>query len=52
MARDAGAFAVLTFTGETKRADVDACAPIDRPDRVVADLGELARLIKDARDAG
>jgi NagD protein len=52
MARDAGAVSVLTLTGETKRADVAAAAESDRPDFVVANLGELAQLLEDARDAG
>jgi len=51
MALDAGAISVLTLTGETKRADVDKCAEFERPDLVVADLGELSRLIEKARDA-
>jgi NagD protein len=50
MAREAGAFAVLTLTGETTRADVEACRAQQRPDLVVADLGELAGLIEDAHD--
>jgi HAD superfamily hydrolase (TIGR01450 family) len=50
MAKDAGAVAVLTLTGETKQADVDKCAESDRPDLVIDDLGELARLIEGARD--
>jgi NagD protein len=52
MARDAGAISVLTLTGETKRADVAAAAESDRPDIVVANLGELAHLLEDARHAG
>jgi NagD protein len=51
MAKRAGAIGVLTLTGETKQADVDACAESDRPDLVIDDLGELARLIEDARNA-
>lgn len=50
MAKAAGAVGVLTLTGETKQADVDNCAESDRPDVVIADLGEFARLIEDARD--
>ncbi|MEX2308828.1 MAG: HAD-IIA family hydrolase [Pirellulales bacterium] len=51
MARDAGAIAVLTLSGETKQTDVDSAAASDRPDIVVRDLDEFARLIEDARDA-
>jgi NagD protein len=51
MARDAGALAVLCLTGETTRADVESCSESQRPDLVVADLGELAHLLIDARDA-
>jgi len=51
MARDAGALAVLALTGETRRFQVDACASSERPDLVVADLAEFARLIQDARHA-
>lgn len=49
MARDAGAVAVLTLTGETKRTDLDACPPGNRPDIVVAHLGELQLLIESSR---
>ena len=49
MARDAGAVAVLTLTGETKRADLDSCPPNQRPDLVVADLGEFGQMIENAR---
>jgi len=49
MARDAGAVAVLTLTGETKLADIDGCPKYERPDIVVADLGEFAALLKGAR---
>ncbi len=52
MARDAGAAGLLTLTGETTRAHAEAAAPADRPDLVVADLGELARLLQESRDAG
>ena len=48
MARDAGAVAVLTLTGETQRADVEAVAEPARPDLVVADLDKLARLLQEA----
>jgi HAD superfamily hydrolase (TIGR01450 family) len=49
MARDAGAVAVLTLTGETKRADIEGCPQKQRPDLVVADLGEFGRMIESAR---
>jgi NagD protein len=49
MARDAGAAAILTLTGETKRSHLDACLASDRPDLVVADLEELGRLLQAAR---
>ena len=50
MARNAGAFGVLTLTGETKRADVDRCDAADRPALVVDHLGQLARLLQESRD--
>jgi len=46
MARDAGAVAVLTLTGETKRAGIADCTENQRPDIVVDDLGEFGRLLK------
>jgi NagD protein len=49
LARDAGAVAVLTLTGETKRADIADCPENQRPDIVVDDLGELGRLLESAR---
>jgi HAD superfamily hydrolase (TIGR01450 family) len=52
MARDAGAVAVLTLTGETKRADIENCPQEQRPDIVVSDLGELGRLLENARQGG
>lgn len=52
MARDAGAIAVLTLTGETQRADIEAAVEATRPELVVADLDEFARLLQDARDVG
>ena len=52
MARDAGAIAVLTLTGETKQADVDAGPQSSRPDIVVTNLDEFARLLQEARDVG
>jgi NagD protein len=47
MARDAGALAVLTLTGETKRSDVDACPAHSRPDLVIENLGELQQLLEE-----
>jgi HAD superfamily hydrolase (TIGR01450 family) len=49
MARDAGAVAVLTLTGETKRADIDNCPQNELPDLIVADLGEFGQMIENAR---
>jgi HAD superfamily hydrolase (TIGR01450 family) len=49
MARDAGAIAVVTLTGETKLADIDNCPQNERPDLVVADLGEFGQMIENAR---
>jgi NagD protein len=49
MARDAGAVAILALTGETKRADVEACPAAQRPDLVVADLAELGKLLEASR---
>jgi NagD protein len=49
MARDAGAVAVLTLTGETKQAHVDRCPEGQQPDVIVNDLGEFGRLIEKAR---
>jgi HAD superfamily hydrolase (TIGR01450 family) len=49
MAREAGAVAVLTLTGETTRADIDSCPPTQQPDLVVADLGEFASLLEGTR---
>jgi NagD protein len=49
MARDAGAVAVLTLTGETKRSDIETCPEAQRPDLVVSDLGELQRLLNAVR---
>jgi NagD protein len=51
MARDAGAIAILTLTGESTRADVDACPEPNRPDIVVSDLGELQELVALERKA-
>jgi phosphoglycolate phosphatase-like HAD superfamily hydrolase len=49
MARAARAVAIVTLTGETKRAQLDSCPASDRPDLVVADLEELGRLLQAAR---
>ena len=49
MARSAGALAVLTLTGETTQNQVQLAPESDRPDVVVADLDELADLIRDSR---
>jgi NagD protein len=49
MARDADAVAVLTLTGETKRADLAACPESNRPDLVVEHLGELQEQLAAAR---
>ena len=51
MARDAGAMAILTLTGEARADDIDGALPHHRPDLVVNDLDELARMIEDARHA-
>ena len=48
MARDAGAIAVLTLTGETKRSDVDSCPEANRPDLIIEHLGELQQLLEAA----
>lgn len=48
MARDAGAVAVLTLTGETKRSDIESCPAANRPDLIIEDLGELQRLLEAA----
>jgi NagD protein len=45
MARDAGALAVLTLTGEARESDVDQAPAHERPDIVVADLDELSKLL-------
>jgi NagD protein len=49
MAHDAGAAAVLTLTGETKMAHVEALPKNERPDLVVATLAELAEVIERSR---
>ncbi len=48
MAREAGAIGVLTLTGETKQADLEGCPPGQRPDIVVANLGEFGELLENA----
>jgi NagD protein len=50
MARDAGVLGILTLTGETKPTDVNRCAASDQPHLVISNLGELSRLIEEARD--
>jgi NagD protein len=50
MARDAGAVAVLTLTGETKRTDVDKCPAGQRPDIIIENLAELTKLLESARN--
>jgi NagD protein len=47
MARDAGALAILTLTGEAKASDVQSVPANQRPDLVVADLDELSCLLRD-----
>ena len=49
MARDAGAVAVLTLTGETKRSDLESCPAANRPDLIIEHLGELQQLLESAR---
>jgi NagD protein len=49
MARDAGAVAVLTLTGETKHADLNDCPPENRPDVVVANLADLQQRLVASR---
>jgi NagD protein len=49
MARDAGALAVLTLTGETRQPLVDACPESDKPDLIVRNLEEFGRFLQDAR---
>jgi NagD protein len=48
MARDAGAVAVLTLTGETKRSDLETCPANNRPDIVIEHLGELQQLLEES----
>jgi NagD protein len=49
MARDAGALAVLTLTGEATAAEAAALPPEARPDLVVADLNSFSRQLLAAR---
>jgi NagD protein len=49
MARDAGVVAVLTLTGETRREQIESCPLDPRPDFIVSNLGELGRMIEEAR---
>jgi NagD protein len=50
MARDAGAFAILTLTGETRSTDADQAPTSERPDLIITDLDDLgARLRADRR---
>jgi NagD protein len=45
MARDAGALAILTLTGETRSTDADQAPTSERPDLIINDLDDLgARL--------
>ncbi len=48
MARDAGAVAVLTLTGETKRSDLESCPAANHPDLIIDHLGELQQLLEAA----
>jgi ribonucleotide monophosphatase NagD (HAD superfamily) len=49
MARGAGAWGVLVLSGETTAEQVEHANP--RPDLVVADVGELARLLPQRTEA-
>lgn len=49
MARNFGALAILTLTGETKLAQLDSCPNSDRPDLVVADLEAFGGLLEAAK---
>jgi len=46
MARDAGALAILTITGETRRSDLESCPEKNRPDLVIEHLGELQHTLE------
>jgi HAD superfamily hydrolase (TIGR01450 family) len=48
MACDAGALAVLTLTGETKRSDLETCPAANHPDLIINHLGELQQLLEAA----
>jgi NagD protein len=50
MARDAGAVAVLTLTGETTRFDVDNCPAEQRPGIIIENLTDFANLLESARN--
>jgi NagD protein len=49
MARDAGAVAILTLTGEAKLAEVETAPANERPDLVVSGLDELLNLLRQHR---
>jgi NagD protein len=45
MAKDAGAVAVLTLSGEARAHEVTTLPAEQQPDLIVNDVGELARLL-------
>ncbi len=49
MARDAGALAILTLTGETRRDDLTTCPEHSQPDLVIENLGELQQQLEASR---
>lgn len=49
MGRRAGACTALVLSGEATEADVAACAPEERPDMVLTDVGELGERLAEAR---
>jgi HAD superfamily hydrolase (TIGR01450 family) len=49
MARDAGALAILTLTGETRRSDIDSAPDHERPELVVDDLDDLGTRLRVGR---
>jgi HAD superfamily hydrolase (TIGR01450 family) len=49
MARDAGALAVLTLTGEATAAEAEVLPPEARPDLIIADLNSFTRQFMTAR---
>ena len=49
MAKDAGALAVLTLTGEARAEEAAALPAAERPDLIVTDLGDFARRLLAAR---